>query len=507
MGALKIVVFICGACVMVLELVGSRLFAPYLGTSLFIWTSLIGVILGCLSVGYWAGGKLADKKPEPKALAGILFISGLLVALIALAGDRVLFAIQSAIPDIRVGSVAATLTLFGLPSVLLGMVSPYAVRLSLSRIELTGSTAGGLYALSTLGSIAGTFLAGFFLMTFFSHRAIFFMISLTLLAMAGLAFGGKMGRIKAAIAFLAVLGSSASEPFVHSVMGEGFVEAHTAYNRVWIYDAFLDGHPARVLQLNDSSDSAMYLDSDELALDYTKYFRLAEHFRPGLRKTLMIGGGAYSFTKYLLKTSAQTEMDAVEIDSELTELARKHFGLTEDPRLRIFHEDARIFLNRGGDRYDAVFGDVYKSYSIPFHLATREAMQKIHGRLTNDGVFVLNVISSAEGPNGRFLRAMLATMDEWFPQILVFAVEDPEDGRLVQNFALVAFKTRQKRKFVSEDPELNRLLSRVWVREIPRDKPVLTDALAPVEEYATGIVAQADRKNSILRKKLDIRRP
>ena len=503
--SLEIVVFVCGACVMVLELVGSRLMAPYLGTSLFVWTSLIGVILGCLSLGYWLGGLLADKKPHPRTLASLLFFAGLCVGAVALAGDALLYVIQSTLPDIRIGAMLATLILFGAPSVLLGMVSPYAIRLKISHVEKTGSTAGKLYALSTLGSIAGTFLAGFWLLSYFGHREVLFMISLTLLALGALTQGG-VPAARYAIAFAAVLGASFTPSFVHAVMGEGLHDIPTAYNRVWVYDAFLEGKPVRVLQLNDSTDSAMFVPDGALALEYTKFFRLAGHFRPDLKKALMIGGGSYSYPKYFLKEFPEASMDVVEIDPKLTRVAEEYFELKKDARLRVTHEDARTFLNRSGGSYDVIFSDVYKSRSMPFHLTTREAVQKMSERLNGNGLMLINVISSVEGDNGRFLRAFLAALDEFFPQIYVYAVDDPEDGLKLQNLMVVAFKTKQKRAMSSTDAVLSRHLSHIWVGKIPRDLPPLTDALAPVDRYISGWVTHNDRtRNNILQKKLQNR--
>ncbi len=501
---LETVVFVCGACVMVIELVGSRLMAPYLGTSLFVWTSLIGVILGCLSLGYWFGGLLADKEPHARVLSRLLFFAALSTAFVALAGDALLFAVQSTVADIRVGAVIATLVLFGAPSVLLGMVSPYAIRLKLSDVEKSGATAGALYALSTLGSIAGTFLAGFWLLSFFGHREILFMVSLVLIVLAAIARGAV--AVKIVVAFLVILGASFTPSFAQSVLGSNFHDIPTPYNRVWIYDAFLEGRPVRVLQLNDSTDSAMFVPDEGLALEYTKYFRLAGHFHPGTKKALMIGGGSYSYPKHFLKEFPEASMDVVEIDPELTRISEKYFGLKPDARLGIHHEDARTFLNRTQECYDVVFSDVYKSRSMPFQLTTREAMAKIAGRLATDGVLVINTISSVEGPNGRLLRALLATLDPFFPQIFVYAVDSTEDGLKTQNLILVAFKDRQKRKMFSDDAELNRCLSRIWVGDIPRDMPPFTDSLAPVERYTGGWVTQNDKtRNNILQKKLENR--
>lgn len=500
--ALGLVVFLGGGCVMVLELVGSRLMAPYLGTSLFVWTSLIGVILACLSLGYWLGGRLADRNPDAGRLARILLLSGVSVALVALAGDPVLYYVQGAIVDVRLGAVVATLLLFGFPSVLLGMVSPYAVRLRMVHVEEAGSTAGGLYALSTLGSIAGTFLAGFVLLSYFSHRAILFMVSGALILLAPAA-GRAFRRAWWVLLLPAVLALSRTTPFVEVVMGPGFVEEHTAYHRVWIYEGYAGDRPIRVLQLNDTGDAAMFLDGDELALDYSRYFRLGGHFKPDLRRALMIGGGAYSFPKHFLVEHPRATIDVVEIDPALTRIAERSFRLRPNPRLRIFDEDARTFLNRTVERYDVVYGDVYLSYSIPFQVATREAMERIHGCLADDGVLLVNVISAVEGPKGQFLRAVLATVESVFPKVLVFAVGTLDDGDARQNLMLVAFKDAGPKRMESENPELNGYLARQWPQPIPRDLPPLTDAHAPVEKYTAAMIAdQPERRMGFMRKRI-----
>lgn len=491
---------------MVLELVGSRLMAPYLGTSLFVWTSLIGVILGCLALGYWYGGILADKRPEPKILAALLFTSGLLVALVGLAGDPLLFLVQNTFSDVRIGAVAATTVLFGIPAVLLGMVSPYAVRLRLSAVQKSGAEVGSLYALSTLGSIAGTFLAGFFLLSYFSHRAILFGLGATLILLAFAASGGG-SKAKHLAALAALLAASCVPPFTQLVMGKDLVDTHTAYNRVWIYDAFMEGRRVRVMQLNDTSDSAMFMPDDELALQYTKYFRLAGHFRPGIRRALMVGAGAYSYPKFFLREAPDAVLETVEIDPGLTVLAKKHFGLQDDPRLEVFHEDARTFLQRPGSRYEAIFVDVYKSHSIPFQLTTREAMRAFRGRLADDGVFVMNVVSGIEGKNGRLLRALLATMDEFFPQIHVYTMPGEKDAQDWQNLAVVAFPSKEKRRMAGENADINRYLSNIWTKDIPRDMPALTDGFAPVERYMAGwIVGDSEHQSGILKKKMDSRK-
>lgn len=172
-------VFICGAIVMVVELVGSRILAPYLGTSIFVWTNLIGVILTSLSLGYHLGGKVADKKASYQLLSSIIFAAGCIVIASALLSSALLSVLE--IGNIWLGSVVATTVLFAPQSVLLGMVSPLAVRLRLKSLDKLGTTVGNLYALSTLGSILGTFLAGYFLIAFLGSTKILFVCATILI--------------------------------------------------------------------------------------------------------------------------------------------------------------------------------------------------------------------------------------------------------------------------------------------------------------------------------------
>src|SRR4030042_2038573 len=177
---LEIVVFVSGASVMILEITGSRVLAPYLGTSIFVWTSLIGIVLGSLSLGYWWGGKLADKKPSYKIFSLIIFVAASMIGMIAFVKLFVLVFLQLVISDIPTRAVISTLILFAPANVVLGMVSPYAVKLKIKSITKAGTTVGNLYAVSTIGSIAGTFLAGFLLISYLGNTKILLFLSIVL---------------------------------------------------------------------------------------------------------------------------------------------------------------------------------------------------------------------------------------------------------------------------------------------------------------------------------------
>lgn len=486
-------VFLTGAVTMIYELAGSRVIGPYFGTSIYVWTSLIGIILGSLSLGYYWGGKLADLKPSPRALSIIIFIAATLVGLNVLLKDLLLVFISSAIPDLKTGSVFASAVLFAPASVLLGMVSPYAVKLSVINLTGFGQKVGGLYALSTLGSIFGTFLAGFYLIPQFGTSNILLILTI-LLAILSVIWGGQSWlMIKTAfmIVVLTANGSGFSGQ-VQSMNKQNFVDIDTAYNRIWIYDFFRNGtdKKIRIMRINNENSSLMYVDDpSDLASEYTKYYHLVSHFVPEFQTGLMIGGAGYSFPKNYLVKYPQAKLDVVEIDPQLTELARQYFGLKDDPRLRIFHEDGRIFLNRGNGQYDVIFGDAFSSqYSIPFSLTTIEAVQKQYELLSDSGAVVMNIIGALEGQRGKFLRAEYWTFRQVFPQVFLFPVTNKTNGQLVQNVILVALKSDIQAELTSLNPEIERMLQHVWNKDIDQDMPVLTDEYAPVDYYVNQAI-------------------
>jgi len=486
--SLEFVVFVCGAAVMVFELVGSRILAPYIGTSLYVWTSLIGVVLGALSIGYFLGGRIADKHPYPKPLSFAILCAAVSIGLVGFFKDAVLAALASLIVEhIEVRAFFSSLALFGPASIFLGMVSPFAARLKINAVSGSGATVGGLYALSTLGSIAGTFLAGFFLIPFFGSTKILFFLaaillltSMTLLPMKtarrGLPFQ-HMLSISLLVSFLI--------PLTHNHIRSNLIDVDTAYNRIWIFNG---AHPATGKQtLNLMTDpfgiqSAMFLESDEPVFEYLKFYRLAEFFNPNIKKVLLIGGGAYSYPKIFLKQFPNGAIDVVEIDPKLTELARAYFRLRDDGRLRIFHEDGRVFINRVEERYDAIFSDAFTSASsIPFHLTTIQAVRREFEMLREGGLTIVNTISAIDGERGKFLRAEYATYRAIFPQVFLFPVAS-NDPHAVQNILLVALKS-PRLTHSSENTEIAALLARQWKKEIPLDMPVLTDDFAPVDYY------------------------
>lgn len=487
---LEITVFVCGAVVMVFELVGSRILGPYMGTSIFVWTSLIGVILGSLSLGYYWGGKIADKRPNFENLSLIIFISAILIGLTTLTKDYWLIGLQGSFLDAKIISVFASIILFAPASICLGMISPYAVKLKMHNLDTSASTVGNLYAISTMGSIFGTFLSGFYLIPHFGTNKLLIILLITLIITSISLSVKQFLKVKLLFLLIIIIGCFVTSSFITLSFNKGgflnFVDVDTAYNRIWIYDRVSGqtGKLVKTMGINNENHSSMFLDSDELVNEYTKYYNLAEHFNPNFKKALIFGGAGYSYPKSFLERYKDATIDVVEIDPKVTVLAKQYFRLKDDPRLTIYHEDGRLYLNRTKEKYDVIYGDAFGShYSIPYQLTTKEAVEKKYDILNDNGVVVLNIISALEGKRSSFLQAEYVTYKSIFPQVYLFPVTAPDDGSQVQNIILVALKSDKSQTFSDTNIELNGFLTHLWEKPIETNFPILTDDFAPVDYY------------------------
>lgn len=477
---------------MVLELVGSRIMAPFVGTSIAVWTSLIGIILASISAGYYWGGKWADREASPKNLSKVILVAGILVALSALVKTPVLTFITLLFTDIRLSASLGTIFLFGPASLALGMVSPYAAKLKISVLEKAGTTVGTLYALSTIGSITGTFLAGFWLMAYLGSTNIMYVLALVLVLVSFFVRGVSWSRkhILAAAFIIVALGSA------HFVQARaealGIIETDSAYQHIQIFNKInqADKRMVKVLKTDAfGAQSAQYLDSDELVFEYAKFYNLAGHIQPNLQKALIIGGGAYSYPKVFLKKFPKASIDVVEMDPVLTDLSKKYFNLIEDPRLSIFHQDGRTFINQMDKEYDVVFMDAFNSLVPPFQLTTQEVAQKLFDHLSPNGVVLMNLISAINGEDGRFLQAEYATYKSVFPQVEIFAVDNFKNPGSTDNVLLVAYKKEQKVDWNKVPEEYKKYTARLWTQPLAV-MPILTDEFAPVEHYLTRLYSR-----------------
>ena len=487
---LEAVVFVCGAAVMIFELVGSRVIAPYVGTSIYAWTSLIGIILASLSIGYYSGGYLADKRPSAGPMALIIAFSAVAIAFSAFTKDFFSAIISTSPATLEIKSIMISLILFAPASFLLGMVSPYAVRLRISDITKSGRAAGNLYAISTAGSIFGTFLAGFYIIPSLGSTNSLIILSASLLIMAVLLLLGTEieERVKKVIFLCVVLLGLAGAVSIIEKTAIFVADIDTQYNRILVFNTIDLETKKPILALATDPhgvQAAMFTDgTDDLVFHYTKFYRMFSYFVQSPANVLMIGGCAYTYPRDFIKNYPNAKMDVVEIDPGMTDIAKKYFGLNEEANLTIYHQDARIYLNENKKKYDVIFGDAFNSASaIPFQLTTKEAVIKKYDSLSDGGIVMINIISAIEGEKGKFARAEYATYKKVFPQVFLFTVKNINDGNKTQNIMLVALKSEKIPSLESSDQEINGFLSRVWKRPIANDMPVLTDDFAPVEYY------------------------
>jgi len=488
---LEFIAFMAGALVMIFEIVGSRIIAPYLGTSTYVWTSIIGVILASLSIGYWLGGRIADKKPSVSTLARILLLAGFGVAYALIIKDTVLPFLQAGISHLAFASLVASVILFTPGSILLGMVTPVAVRLKMNDVAHSGRTVGNLYAISTLGSIVGTFGAGFYLIPALGSELIILILACMLWILTFVVEPRILKSFASFVFFGGAILLTLNQGATTLAAEDGVFETDTPYSYVKIYDTDhpQNGLPLTVLQLNTEMHSGRYANGDpSLAFDYTRYYHLARHFQPDISRALMLGGGAMSYPRDFVSTYPDATIDVVEIDPELPDLARLYFGYTDPERINIHITDGRVYANQTSEQYDVILGDAFTSYySVPYHLSTIEATKTLAQRLTDDGVMLTNIIGTLEGPSSSFLKAEYATYEAVFPYVYLVPVSSPSRAQL-QNIMLIGSKKPMPPVNDATDAEIREMLSHTLATYSADGLPILTDDHAPVDYYMSSLL-------------------
>jgi spermidine synthase len=432
------IVFVGSFCTMSLELVAARILAPYIGVSLYTWTSIIGVVLAGISLGNYLGGKLADRAPAQSTLGWLLFLAGIatlgvvLVAQVATGTSLDL----PLIPKI----VFLTTVIFFLPCCLLGMVSPLVVKLTLQDIQHTGTTIGTIYAFSSLGSIAGTFATGFVLISMIGTRSIVALVGITLVIMALVLT--KMGstKVQATVILVSLLALSWQISQRSALASTCTLE--TDYFCIKVTEEMTaDQRPMRKLVLDHLVHSFVILDDPtHLEYGYEKVYAEMARVLAGPEHTLsalFIGGGGYTFPRYLESQYPGSTLDVVEIDPGVTRIAHTQLGLPDTTSIRSYNEDARQYLMRAkpGAQYDLILGDAFNDLSVPYHLTTREFSERVRKFLKPDGLYLINAIDSYS--KGSFMKAFAYTLSKVFPYVYITAPGSGWDWT-TSTFVLVA---------------------------------------------------------------------
>ena len=419
MPPLGLLVFVVGTGSLGAEIAGVRLLAPYFGASTIVWANTIAVVLVALSAGYWLGGKLGDRRPDMRSMCSVALAAAVLLALVPFVADPLLDVAVDALNNVSagafIGSLFAVLVLLAVPVLLLGMISPWALRLGMDQVENAGTIAGRLYALSTAGSLIGTLLSALLLIPAVGTRRTFLLFALAIgvVAVLGLRPVKRFAAVPLAIALLMLLPAGTLK-----AAGEGerlLEERDTEYQYARVVER-ADG--SRVLELNEGQAYHSIWRPDSPLTggvwDGHLFLPFARLDAPP-RRVAVLGNAAGSVARAYEALFPRTRIDGVEIDAELSELGRRWFAM-DNPRLELFHEDARPFLDRMDVRYDVISVDAYRQPYIPFYLTTREFFELVRDRLTPGGLVIVN----AGHPEGQdeLEKVLGRTMRAVFPHTL-----------------------------------------------------------------------------------------
>jgi spermidine synthase len=481
MPPLPLLVFVVGTGSLGAEIAAVRLLAPYFGASTVVWANTIGVVLVALSVGYWLGGRWADRNPTMRGLCLVALAAASLLAVVPFAADPLLDLAVDALDEISAGaffgSLLAVLVLVAIPVLLLGAVSPWALRLAVDRVEHAGEVAGRLYALSTAGSLFGTLVSALVLIPLVGTRRTFllFALAIAIVAVWGLRPVRRYAPAPVAIVVLLALPVGTLKA---SDDGKVIYEAETPYQyaRVVEYES-----GKRKLELNEGqARHSVYDPSTVLTDDYWDdmlVLSFATRTEPPA-SIAILGNAAGTMSRMYEEYLPATEIDGVEIDSELSEIGRRYFDMN-NPNLDLHHEDARPFLRRIDEDYDAIVVDAYRQPYIPFYLTTREFFELCEERLADGGAVMVNV-GHPEGQD-ELEKVLSATMRDVFADVARDPVDPTNTVVVASDTPISADRLRAaRRQFPSE---VDTLIAETASRLAPalEGGEVYTDDKAPVE--------------------------
>lgn len=419
----------------------SRLLAPSYGDTVYVWGNLIAVIMGALAVGYRRGGQAADRYPNYNRLSNLLFAAGVLILMIPATTPLVLEILNSLNLGNSAGSLVASVVLLFAPTVYLGMVSPYAVKLSAEDMVEIGGVSGGLSSINTVGSILGTFFTVFVLVPRFGTREIITSLGVMLVVISLLGRERKYVLTVLCVLTVIMVPNTLLIGRLRVIGTPTVYSAVSSYSRIAVVEN--DGDGTRKLFLDDVPHSAMYMNgSTKPVYRYTDLFNLGFGYNPNITSVLFIGGGGFSGPKQFLADYSWVQVDVVEIDPKVVEVSYSFFEVpTSEPRLTVSVSDGRQFLEDAGT-YDMVVLDAYSQTYIPFHLMTYEFQNLISEHLNADGVVVSNLIGSLVGDTSELLWSEVATVHAVFPNVALHRTRQTMDW-VVQNTVLVAHKSRE----------------------------------------------------------------
>lgn len=479
-GRYEIIAFCAGFVLMAYELVAARLLAPSIGSSIYVWTSVIGVMIAALAAGYAAGGWIADMRANPLDVVRLQFLAALSLVATLLFYKEVLDWLVIGVPDPRLQGVLAAVALFMPTSFLLGMISPYLAKLRVESIETTGRSVAGLSALNSIGGIAGTFCAGFLFFSLIGSRETLILLSALLITSSWLVQPRSLVKLRiGATAYLVFVSVILFATPVKAAAFEASLDTPTSHYD--ILNTFYKGRSIRLLITDPHGfQSGVFMSGNkDLAFDYTQTMAKAVSLAPKKQRILMIGGGVFTMPEYLAKKYPNAKIDVIEIDSQLPAIAQKYFRYESQPNIQIITADARAYLPRiSSGQYDLVMVDAFNNDSnVPFALTTREYTAQLRRVLTPSGSVIVNMIGG-----GGECMSLVASFNAAYRQQLAYSHVvglDPNHPEKRQNMVAVY-----------SNNALDWALPIGPVVQIDSSKALLlTDNLAPIEPLARRCVA------------------
>ncbi len=419
-------VIVCGASVLAIELLGTRIIAPFYGGSLYLWSALISVTLAALSLGYWLGGRWADRGASLTRLCWIIGLAGVWITVSPWLRGPV-FALAEHL-ELRLAVLFIATVLFFPPLALLGMVSPYAIRMKASSLDVVGRTAGNLYAISTVASVVAALLTGFVLIPNVGVTVLAVLVGIVLLATALLGFlFGRHFSGAVAVGLLIVAAGACELGYSPDVATSDdftiIAVEQSAYAEIRVVDA----DSTRFMLIDGAMHTGLDQTTGESSFPYVHVIDLVKDFvSPGRMLQIGLGGGSTVRSFF----ADGWKVDAVEIDPMVTRLAHQYFGLA-DSEATIYSMDGRQYLKNASDTYDVILLDAFGAATVPFHLVTDEVFGLIRSRLAPGGVFAINVQSL--GWNDKIVRSLAKTSARYFAHNLALPTAEPPDhvGNLI----------------------------------------------------------------------------
>lgn len=478
----RTLVFFTSASVLVLEILAGRMMAPYVGVTLETWTGIIGTILAGISIGSWLGGQLADRYPPRRVLPPVLIGGGVL----AVMAYPIITLVGPSVGSDPFDIVFLAAVSFFAPAAVLSAVTPTVTKLRLETLEETGTVVGRLSAIGTAGAIFGTFFAGFVLVAAWPSRTITIILGATLILVGlAIAFRAQSATTAMAVTAVALAGAATTAAFA----APPTCEYETAYYCINV-DTDPDRSSGRVLWLDTLRHS--YVDLDDptyLEFRYAQIFAavLDSQLPEGPASSLSIGGGGFTFPRYVQATHPGGTNTVLELDPGVVDIASTELGL-DATQLDIRTGDARMTLrDTPKSSYDVVIGDAFGGPAVPWHLTTREFAEEFASRLRPGGFYVLNLI---DYPPLGFAKAQTATLADVFENIAVIAPPDYLNGNRGGNFVLIA--SNDPLDIASLDQALAArtsnavVLSGNNIAQFTGNAQILTDDHAPVDQLITS---------------------